>query len=703
MALIGTLRNKMTKWVVGFVAVAIVSFILNDLFGNSPTSIFGGTDNTIGEMGGRDISLEEFQSAVQERENNYVLMFGRQAGEREMSTLRQQAWDLLIMRNAITPEFEKVGITVTGDEEWDMVQGRNADEGIKSSFTDSAGNFDRTALIQYLQRIDGMPLTDPSRVRWELYRRELAPGRERIKYENLLLKTNYVTLAESELRYHLDNDVAEIKYLYVPFYALKDTTVKVTDADYKEYYEANKERYRTEELRSASYVTFPLTPTAADSADVLAQATNFANELVKSTEDSTYATINTEGESPYSKYNVASLPTQFADQRSLLREGIMAGPFIDGTNYRVMKVSKISTDTIYQMKASHILFKWENETAEGKKAAKAKARKVLNEIKAGASFAAKAREHGSDGTAVRGGDLGWIYTGQMVKPFEKAITDAKKTGLVADVVETDFGYHIIEVTELKDNTVYYIATIDVPITPSEETLNDAFRRADAFAAGISDAEEFVEKAGAEGLGVFEAKDLTASERRIGNLGEARDIVAWLFREGKVDKVSTVFMLDADYVVAVMTEQQEEGYKPLDKIKEQITPLVQNQVYGRKLVEKLSGEGSLEDLAKEFGTDAVVNSSSGVKVNLQSLPSIGFDPTSIGKAFSVEAGTRTKPFIGETGVVVIETINKTIAPAMEDYSIFKNQMTQALDGKNSLDIAEAIKKVQGIEDKRYKFY
>ena len=111
----------MTKWVVGFVALAIVSFILNDLFGSGPTAIFGGTDNTIGEIGGKSISLEEFQAAVQERENNYILNFGRQAGEREMISLRQQAWDLLIARHAIVPEFEKVGVKVPTDEIWDLI------------------------------------------------------------------------------------------------------------------------------------------------------------------------------------------------------------------------------------------------------------------------------------------------------------------------------------------------------------------------------------------------------------------------------------------------------------------------------------------------------------------------------------------------------------------------------------------------------
>ncbi|MCC6836120.1 MAG: SurA N-terminal domain-containing protein, partial [Cytophagales bacterium] len=77
MALIGTLRNKMTKWVVGFVAVAISAFVLNDLFGNGPTAVFG-NDNTVGEIGGSDISLKEYQDAIQERENSYIMNFGRQ-------------------------------------------------------------------------------------------------------------------------------------------------------------------------------------------------------------------------------------------------------------------------------------------------------------------------------------------------------------------------------------------------------------------------------------------------------------------------------------------------------------------------------------------------------------------------------------------------------------------------------------------------
>jgi peptidyl-prolyl cis-trans isomerase D len=703
MALIGTLRTKMTKWVVGFVAVAIVSFILNDLFGNGPTAIFGGTDNSVGEINGHEVSLEEFQAAVQERENNYILNFGRQAGEREMATLRQQAWDLLIARHAIVPQYDQVGIDVTNDEVWDMIQGKNVDENVKSSFVDSTGNFDRTQLINYLKSIENLPPTAEARVRWDLYKADLAPGRERLKYENLILKTTYVTEAEAERDYHLQNDVAEVKYLYVPFFALRDSVANVSDGDLQAYYSKNKEKYKSEEMRSLSYVTFPLVASREDSAAIREEMNRLTADFKVTQEDSVFASVNSDGQNAFTTYNVASLPPYLSSQKESLATGLVIGPVLDGNTYRVLKVTRIGKDTVYQAKASHILFKWENDTDAAKKAAKDKARQVLNEIKAGADFAAKAREHGTDGTAPRGGDLGWFRTGQMVKPFDKAVFDAKKTGLLNDLVETEFGYHIISVTNLKDNTTYTVATIEREITPSDETQNEAFRRADTFANDLSGIEDFKKKATLEHLIVFDAKDLGTGQRTINNLGDARQIVTWLFRDAKVGKVSDVFDLDKYYVVAVMTDEIEKGYKPFDKVKDEITPLVRNQVKGKMILEKLDDKTSFEELAQKFGADAVVSSSSDLKMNTSSLPSVGFDPVAIGKAFSLESGKRSKPFIAENGVVIIEMQNRTIAPAIGDYSIFRTQLSQNATNQSSYSIAEAIKANAKIEDKRYKFY
>ena len=705
MALISTLREKMTKWVVGAIALSMGAFIVGtDLFGNGPRSIFGGSEREIGEIAGHTISVDEYNLVLQERENNYIMNFGRQPGERERPTLQSQAWELLIARNAIQPEYEKVGVKVTTDEVWDMIQGKHMDEGIKSSFADSAGRFDRKKLFIYLQQIETMPANSEPRVRWEIFKRDLVPGRERIKYENLLVKTAYVTEAEAEQDYHNSNDVAEVKYLYVPFFAVSDSAVKVTDSDLRAYYEKNKKRFKAENTRSMSYVTFPVVASAEDSAAVKQELDKVLSDLKIVTEDSIFAASNSDGQQPFNKYTIASLPTRLGNVRETLTEGQIIGPVLENGNYTIYKISKIGHDTIYNAKASHILIKWDNETPEGKKAAKEKARKILADIKGGASFAAKAREFGTDGTASRGGDLGWFPSGQMVKDFEKPVFDAKKAGLLSDVVETSFGYHIIEVTGVKDNTFYKVATIERTIAPSDETLNAALRKADSFSGDLSGVDAFKEKAKKENLVVFEANDIGTAERRINNLGDARQMVTWLFREAKVGKVSEVFDLDGDYVVAIMTGETEKGYKPLDKVKEDITPAVRNEVKGKQIADKLKGKTEpLDDLAKLFGADATVNSMSDLKIVTPSIPAAGFDPVLFGSLMSVENGKRSKPIIAENGVVVADVQNKTVAPGMGDYSMFKNQLQQTQNSRGGFYITEALKDAAKVEDKRYKFF
>jgi peptidyl-prolyl cis-trans isomerase D len=705
MALIATLRNKMTKWVVGFVAVAIISFILNDLFGDRATSIFGGRDNSVGEIAGDRINIDEFQGTVQELENNFLRSMGRQPSDRDIIGLREQAWTLLIARHAIMPQYEKVGTEVTTEELADILWGKNMDEGLKQAYMDSTGAVDVNRMKADLQSLATKPEGSPERAQWNLIRTQLTQARERIKYENLLIKTNYVTQAEAERQYHMDNDVAEIKYLYVPYDAVKDSAINVTEADIKKYYDDNKAKYKAEETRSMSYVTFPLVASSKDTLDIRTEAERFSKEFHTVEDDSTFAAVNTQGNAPYEKYNINILPTYL--NRETITKGLVLGPFIDNGSYKVAKVSNISTDTSLQaMKASHILISWTVNTPEGKKIAQDKAEKILNDIKKGANFAAKALEFSEDtNSKINGGDVGWFGPGgrRMVPEFEKAVRTAPKNGLIGHLVETNYGYHIINVTD-RNATIYTIATIERVIDPSQETQDEAYRAADMFASDLNGVDEFKERAKEQNVTVYEANNLRSSERRVGNVGDAREIVTWLYRDGKVGKVSNVFNLDRDYVVAVMTSKSDGEYRPLDdQLKAEITMIVKKEKQAQQIISKLNGDASLEDLAKAFPGYAIVGSSNDVKLNAQQIAQIGYDPIVIGRSFSVDNGKRTKPFAGEGGVSVIEVQNKTVAPGMGDYSLFKNELLQAADRRGGLEIAEAIKDKAQIEDRRYKIY
>jgi peptidyl-prolyl cis-trans isomerase C len=103
-----------------------------------------------------------------------------------------------------------------------------------------------------------------------------------------------------------------------------------------------------------------------------------------------------------------------------------------------------------QVRASHILIRVdENADAAAKQKALAKIQALLKRAKAGEDFAALAKQNSQDGSAAQGGDLNYFGRGQMVPAFDEAAFKLKP-GEISDVVTTQFGYHIIKVTDHKD-------------------------------------------------------------------------------------------------------------------------------------------------------------------------------------------------------------------------------------------------------------
>jgi peptidyl-prolyl cis-trans isomerase C len=101
-------------------------------------------------------------------------------------------------------------------------------------------------------------------------------------------------------------------------------------------------------------------------------------------------------------------------------------------------------------RASHILVMVpQGATDAQKKEARAKIDDVATQVKAGGDFAELAKKYSQDGSAQSGGDLNYFSRGQMVKPFEDAVASLK-VGEVSGVVETQFGFHVIKLTDKRD-------------------------------------------------------------------------------------------------------------------------------------------------------------------------------------------------------------------------------------------------------------
>lgn len=704
MALINTLRNKMGKVIVGTVAFAILSFVLADLLG--PNSFFfGGPDNNVGNIAGEKITFDLYQRQVDQFASNYAANFGRNPTEREMVTLRNQAWEIMIVDRAFKREYEALGVNVGEEEIVDLVQGKNISPEIKSApifFNQETGLFDRNILASFLANLGSQPIQFQQQ--WYAFESNLGPARVRIKYENLLNKSTYVTKAEAKRRYKSQTSSADLSYLYVPFSAVSDSVVNASESDLEKYLKSNSDDYKVKASKSISFVTFPVIASSEDTAFFKMDLEEVMDEFITVTDDSLFAKINSDGSNFLNQYSPKLLPAGLSNEVTTMQSGEVYGPYLERDAFKIYKVIEIIEDTILSARASHILFKWIEDTPSGKSVARAEANRLLTELKGGADFAAMASQYGTDGTANTGGDLGWFPKADMVKPFSDAVFSATRTGLLNRLVETEFGYHIISVTDLKTNKQFKLASIDRTIISSDETINKAFRKADYFAGTNSNKSEFDASAEADSLQVREATNLGATQSNIPGIGSARQIVRWLFTDASKNEVSEVFELDDSYVIVVMSNEIEEGVSSLSDVKFQVERAVLNQKKSDYIFNELSGlSGSLEEIAAAFGDGANIYNTVALKENAPSIPNVGDAPQAIGSIFTMQAGETSGPLKTRSGVMIATVDSITPAAEIADYSIYKFQISSNREGRTSYFISEAIKKGADIVDQRYKFF
>jgi peptidyl-prolyl cis-trans isomerase C len=181
--------------------------------------------------------------------------------------------------------------------------------------------------------------------------------------------------------------------------------------------------------------------------------------------------------------------------KSDVRRDMTITKLIDGEIASKTAVTPAQVDDFYaknpdqfkegeSVRASHILIGVpKGADAAAKAQARTKAEQVLKDVKAGQDFAALAKEHSADpGSAANGGDLGFFQQGQMVGPFNDAAFTLAP-GTTSDLVETDFGFHIIKVVEKKQGRTIPLEEVKPQVEQYLERLNRQ-QQTDAFVNGL---------------------------------------------------------------------------------------------------------------------------------------------------------------------------------------------------------------------------
>jgi peptidyl-prolyl cis-trans isomerase D len=699
MSVLEKIRSR-SGLLVGIIAVALLVFILESAL-ESGNRFFGSNRTKVGEIAGKEISIQEFEAKVEEAVSAEKQRSQRNSiDESTMDNIRTQVWNQFLIDNVLKTKYEELGVAVSDDELFDMVQGKNPHPSVKQAFTNpQTGVFDPAQVITFLKNMDKDETGDTKR-RWLQFESAIKEERVANKFNTMVKKGLYLTKAEVNRDNAAKNRYMEFTYVFKPYASQPDSLFKVSEDDLKKVYNETKNKYKqSTESREIDFVYFDIQPSNEDRSEAQGQIKNLIPEFQASTNDSDFVNANADTKYTEKFFGRTDL-NPVLDTLLRANVGTIIGPYNEGNIIKISKLSgvKMMPDSV---KARHILIKIENGNS---KAANSKADSLKKLIKAGQKFEDLAKTFSTDqGSAVKGGDLGYFRSGMMVKPFN----DACFNGKVGDmpIVESQFGVHLIEITGRGAETrKLIISTIDRELAPSTKTMQDVYAKASSFAGQNTTKEAFDAAAKKDNLNKMQAANIDPLARQVSMLNNARALVRWVY-EAKKGDVSKVIDVDGRYVIAVLTSVREKGISPLDAVRN----LVEMEAIKEKKAEKFLAEisskagsaSSIEQYAQAMGLP--IDTARNITFAGPYIPKSGRELELVGKLSVSKSGTLVKPMKGENGVVVAQLNKLTEAPAVTDYKQAAMQISQQMSGRVDYEMFEALKEKANVEDNRANFY
>jgi peptidyl-prolyl cis-trans isomerase D len=482
MAVIGKIREKSALLMI-IIGVAMLAFILGDLF-QSGQSFFGG-DNSVGEIGGDKISAIDFNNQYEIAISRWEMQNKTAATEDIRESLLEQVWNDIIREKVVVSQINELGISVSPQELFDMIQGNEPHPQVKQAFSNpQTGEFNPAQVLQFLKSLETMPVENKNQ--WLLFEDGIQKERVSSKYFNLIKKGFYAPLAFAKKVQIEQEEKRSISFVAKRYNLVSDSTITVTEEEKLAYYNEHKNEYKQDASRAIEYVKFDVTPSEMDVEEAKKWITDAAVEYKASTSDSAYVMFNSDVPFDAAYYTKDNLP-YVADSAFFFSEiGTTVGPFEEGNALVVAKLTgvKMVSDSV---KARHILLK---STQPGDSTAYFKLDSVKNVIQKGAKFDEIAKQMSEDvASAIEGGDLGWFKEGQMVPEFNDACFNGKKGDLT--IVQTQFGFHLIEVTAQGDKVKkVQVGKIYRNIEPSNATFDEVFAKASTFYSTNNTSESF---------------------------------------------------------------------------------------------------------------------------------------------------------------------------------------------------------------------
>ena len=666
MATLQKIRSKGPLLVI-IIGLALFAFVAGDAW-KALQPHTGKQD--VGEINGETISAQDYQKLVDEYTEVYK--FTRQTNaisDEELTQIKDEVWNSLVTTKILEKEAAKLGLQVT-DAEMRTVLAEGTHQLLQQTpfRNPQTGRFDIDLLKNFLNEAATIDLTQlPQQYAeyyqsmsnyWNFIEKTLRQSLLMEKYQAIVANSMISNPVSAQDAYNGSNNSMNLLIAAIPYTSVADSTVKVSDSELKDLYNEKKEMYKQyAESRDIKYIDVLVTASQEDRNQIEKEVEEYASQL--SADDLEVAPFirSTGSTTLYSEVPVKSsaYPRDIASRLDTAKIGQVSALYYNRADdsFNAFKViAKTNEPDSVQYRVIQVM-------ANDEAATNTLTDSIYNAIKGGADFVELAKKYGQEGQET------WIYGAQ----YETAPVEAENAQLVNtlnnmaknEVKNLDLGQVnlILQVLDRKAMTdKYQVAVIKRIVDFSKETYNKAYNKFSQFVAANNSLEELEANAEENGYRLLERKNFYSNEHNVSNISGTREALKWIFEAEKGD-VSPLYECGENnhMLVVAVTDVNEEGYMPFEKVKEQLKAEAIRNKKAEALMAQMKGIKSIND-AKSIA-NVVTDTIKHVTFAAPTYVSVtrGSEPVLGAYASLAEVNKVSAPIKGNAGVYIIQVLDK----------------------------------------------
>lgn len=702
MAVLGNLR-KNSFVLISVIGMALFAFVIAGVFDGKGYS----SQEPIGFVDDEEISIEEFRNQVDFLETSYNL-----SGMMAVNNV----WDQTVRNSVLNKQFDLSGVS-SGRDHIEFILAQNPTYNSDPRFLNDAGIFEIEKFVDFIVELKST--SSQSYEQWQKQESVFeSQSNEKIYFDLIKAGINY-SFKDGEYEYLLQNDRVDIEYVQIPYSSVPDSIIKLKNSEVEKFIKSNESDFRVEASRNIEYVLFEEKPSLEDENDTkkilqefLIEKTEYNNvSKLEETSPSLLTAKNlTEFINQYSEIKFdsiylpkGSLPTNDANILFNLNKDQTYGPYLDGEYFKISRM--LDRKTGGNIRASHILISYEgsqrasSQINRSKSEAKKEANRILKLVRKNPdSFSALAFEFSDGPSKSSGGDLGFFQENQMAKPFNDFVF-SKREGSIG-LVETDFGFHVINVVAKED--IVLLASVAIKNIPSDETSDKTFNMATKFEINLSKNNNLNTLAKENNYEIKIASGIKILDDNLPGLTNQRRLVQWLFTdEVKIDSYKRFDLSNGGYLIAQVKAIKQDGLSSVQDASFTAVPKVRNQKKAQLIIKQNKSFQSLDELASANNSE--IKKALALNQKNATISGAGREPLLVGHAFGLKINEISDFIIGENGVYKIKVLKKNKSSNLENYSSYTNQLLIPSRSNVLSNVFQAAKESSEIIDNRSIYY